>query len=253
MTARRIEMAVGGFLVLVFLAFIFFTPGFKERLLSYLAILFPFFALIFIEFLRGVIDSPACVGYGFKTSLESTDPVFTVDVPNPKDPLNPIHLDGYANGGCRPFWYRGGGKQGWTVIRRDLAIKVPGDKVTVIAMTAPPDIFRVGAGAGSEYFDAEKMPKQLYNALRQIDGGGLKGNVTCFWEPPKYDPLKDWDEKEGMPWKFVAFMANKELGAYEKRMDKLTTASTEIADTYANTMRSLNRTSKEDVGGDDDG
>lgn len=253
MTARKIELAVGGFLVFAFLAFIFLPPGFKERLLSYLAILFPFFALLYIEFLRGVIDSPVAVGYGTKTSLESTDPVFTVDIPNPKDPLNPIHLDGYPMGGCRPFWYRGGGKHGWMVFRRDLTIKIPGDKVSLFAMTNPPDIFKVGARPGSEYFDAEKMPRQLYNALRQADKGELKGYVLCFWEPKNYDPFKDLDEKEGIPWKYVAFTTNKELNNYEKRMEKLATASTEITDTFANTMRSLNRTSKEDAGGNENG
>lgn len=239
MTGKKISLLVMGVIIITFLIFMFVDPTIKDRVLAMIGLAFPPIALILVEYLRGLYDSPVLVGYGWKTSLESTDPVKTVDVPNPEDPKNPFKLDIYPNHGCRPFWMAGGGKHGYCVVRRDLTFKVSGDKTSIIALTAPPDMFKIGAMAGSEYMDMEEMGRELYDAIRQLDGFHPKAKVACFWDSPTYDPLADWDEKEGMPWKHMAQHVNKENMHLRTENRRQMTYTTQVSKTHQKAVAAI--------------
>lgn len=234
-------LIVGIIAALGFVVWLVVDPLAKDKVLAMVSVIITAVTIMSFGIVVGQKHSPAAIGYGFRTSLEKTDPVNTVDMTNPENPKEPIKLDIYPNNGCQPFWIRGGGKHGYTVFRRDLTINLSGDKVNIISKTAPPDFYMLDAPPESEYHDLRELPRKLYDALRQTDGWHDKAKVAVFWDPPGIDPLAEWDEKKGMPYQTLWHKVNRENIELQKQNLNLLKANTKYSKTHLTAARAYDK------------
>jgi hypothetical protein len=215
-----------------FIAWLFVDPVAKDKVLFFASFFAAIIAVMAFGVTVGQKHSPHFIGFGYCTSLGQTEPLKTVDMPNPSEPKNPWKLDIYANNGCKPLMMMGGGKHGYAVHRRDLSLKLPGDLVNIIAKTNPPDLYMLNAPSDSEYYDLRELPRELYNALKQTPGWHDKAKVAVFWDPPNFDAMADWDDKEAMPYKNYARKMNKENFRLQEMIDNLQNANTKMSATH---------------------
>jgi len=221
--------------------FFFADPAFKDRVLVMLLLISTIVSAMAYGMLLGQKHSPHLSGYGICTSLEDTNPVYSLNLSNPDEPLKPYEMDIYPNCGNKKWWLRGGGKHGYTVVRRDLTLRMDGDPANLWVKSSPPDLYALGAQPESEYHDLRELPRPLYNALRQIEGWHDKAKVAVYWNPPGIDPLKDWDEKKGMPFQTLYHKVNRENIELQKQNLNLLKANTKYSRTHLTAARAYDK------------
>jgi hypothetical protein len=138
------------------------------------------------------------------------------DPERPDDP--PFIMDMYRNGGIQATGAKGGGDSGYTWARRDLTVRLEGDRTQIMIMANPADIFVEDAPVGGPYYPLSALDPRLKEATMADPNWNPRAYIRVMLEPLGQDPLADIDKLKGFSWKAQAMLKNTENETLRKQL-----------------------------------
>jgi hypothetical protein len=245
----RIKLLVIGIVGLVWIIAMAVMPSTWEvpALLVPGLILLTLFAFIMYSVLLEKNRSPQLCGYGLHTSLLQRDPVARclyvepARYENDKEmkcknvgahPAQTFTLGLYPHGGCVALAMKGGGPDGYTVVRTDL-VRSPGDDGSTVELYGIPVMFRAGGGAG--FRDLNDLPPQVQSMLRQHENWSENAPVNYMLKPIKGFDLDGLHKNDTLDFEVQLYEQTNLNNSQAGQVSNLRDATAKLAETHKST------------------